>query len=95
MLRIESSHSADLLLDVVPGLRARVDLTLRGLFEAPRELGPLNREAHAVDDRLLEVHIGSYRVFYTLNVDAEVVRILYIEVLEDAPRPPNPNLKAG
>jgi hypothetical protein len=82
MFRVEASHSASLLLDVIPGLRVRVEHTLKGLFETAVELRRLDRSAHSFEDRFMQIRIGDYRVSYLLDVDNASGRIMLIEPVE-------------
>ena len=79
MFRVDSSTAATLTLDLVPGLRGRVESTLQRICEAAVELRRLRGKSFTLDDRFMEVCVGDFLVSYILDLEIPGARVMRVE----------------
>ena len=87
LYRVEASLTAGHLMSQVPGLRARVEETLHGILETAEEI----RRLHGTDfsdavQQPMRVHIGSFIVSYTLDIDRCAAKVLFLEPVDEKDR---------
>ena len=84
MLRIETSPTAELIFDLVPGLRHRVERALDEVFHTAVELRRLHGSSFRLDERFMSLRVGDYMVSYLLDIDSRTAKVMLLEPLERA-----------
>jgi hypothetical protein len=93
ILRVEATLDAELLMASRPGLRARAEEMLEGIFETAQELRRIHGEEFAsLGEQPMRVHVDKYVLSYILNLERRMAKILFVEPVRqpDANRPASP-----